>query len=252
MVQESQNLSMYMAIDADVLRDLTFIDYICEHAGKDTNVLNYVDDNALVFKNNYYYLKTLYEKVVVNPDSQFKLLVNETVWRETKFSDKCQDFVKKYCYVPRINIFNVTEKNDDAANLAAAYCFGYDNRETGVHVKPAMEPYHSKYGDKISRDARNMAEATRESAIFVTINAQDYVFDKHSYEGNKLRKLRIAEINDDCGYYKIINGKKMIPQPYPLHVIASLLKDKTNYSALEFILADDDNKVRASEEFLSM
>ena len=245
--QESKNLSMYMALDADVLRDLAFLDIAHSENQSVESILSGADD---VFANNYYYLEALYNKVVINPTSEFKLLVNETAWREIKHFPHVREFIKKYCYVPKLNIFNVAEKNDEAADLANAYCFGYEDRETGRRIAPAMEPYAKDGYLRISRDARNMAEATRESAIFVTMNAQDYVFDKHWPMGNKVRKTRIMLINEANNYVKVINGKKYIPQPFPLHVMGNLLMQ--NERPLDFIVADDDFKIKASEEDLSM
>lgn len=238
------SLSMYFSLDADVLRQLAFLDVIMSES---TGFVDFKKIGNDVFRENSGYLFYIYNEIAKNPNSNIKLFVTETPYREVKSFPSCLNFIKKYCYTPNMNIMNVTEKNDEAVKLARAYCLGYTDEAQGVVYVPSMKTFLSNEGEtRISRDARNMAEATREGAIFITLNGQDYVFDKSLDDKNTIRRDNTIAINKALGYGQIVDGYDITPRPFIVNEIVPTLKHN-NRNALKLAFADDKTKIKASE-----
>lgn len=244
MNNKTLSLSMYISLDADVLRQLAFLDVIMSESTGFVDFQKIGDD---VFKENSGFLFYLYNEIAKNPDSKIKLLVTETPYREVKHFPACLNFIKNYCYAPSINMMNVAEKNDEAVKLSAAYCFGYTDEKQGIAYDPSMKTFLNNDGKtRVSRDARNMAEATREGAIFITLNGQDYVFDRSVDGKNNARRQKTVAINKALGYGQIVDGYDITPRPFIVNEIVPILKFKDR-NTLRLAFADDATKIKASE-----
>ena len=99
---------------------------------------------------------------------------------------------------------------------------------------------------RVSRDARNMAEATREGAIFITLNGQDYVFDRSVDGKNNARRQKTVAINKALGYGQFVDGFDITPRPFIVNEIVPILKFKAP-ETIKLALAEDSSKIKMTE-----
>jgi len=249
---KTKSESIYIALDSDVLRNLSVMDVLVKNNGGVIDQVAFYNQllkaGDKVLAQNVNFISEVYNLVCQSVSEEyplFKFLVTETVWQETRHLPNVVDFIKNYCYVPNINTLNMDKKLEEKHRLAQAYCFGLYDLDGREVCPPPMQKYKKGLQLIPSNDAYIMAEATREGAAVLTMNGQDYVFDKNGAIGNKNRKCGIMAINEKLGYGKIVGGKMLLPEPFTLDKFCPLVARAGRNIRLLF--ADDSEKVRAGE-----
>ena len=236
-MSDDRTFSIYVNLDADVLIHFSSI-YAIKSNMQDFEDFENITDG--VFRRNQEFLLFIYDKITNDPDGPIKFLVTETVFAQVHNSPQCREFIKNYCYVPKINVTNCVNKTKLASRLACCYCFGYKNPLNGEFIEPPMDIEEDKETHNLMRsaDATIMGETTREYAILLTLNGQHFVFNKKTGGFNRDRRLGIKAINEAYGFASKRNGKQtFISQPFTVQEFAEILKR----DAYSFIIADDSN-----------
>ena len=115
---EKENLGLYVAIDSDILRFLSYFDYLKnKHGFVDRSQVN--AENLL--KDFNYYLR-LFNHVL---DGDIRLFIVDAVYQESKHAGNLLNFMNKYCYFPDVNSKDYQKKVEKARVLAHAYCQPY-------------------------------------------------------------------------------------------------------------------------------
>lgn len=166
---------------------------------------------------SFLYRSNAVSKLSPDPKAEetYRLLITPTVFSEYKHEKnpvvkECDEFVRDFCYVPKVNILNYTEYSQKINDLAVAYSKDYIHKGK---VKPApMDDATVDSNGQVlpSKDARIMAEASYFGANLCTLNARHFIYDgstatnKEELEELMLRRRRskgIYRINKQKGYY---------------------------------------------------
>lgn len=234
---------IYFALDSDVLRNLSNIDeYITNHPDYSKNEIkkaimtNFT--NSPMLKNLNVYLSLL--ELIKNEDSEIRLMVTTTPFKETQAIPNVARFIKKYCYVPNINILTNDECNKEIRRLAKAYCEPFE-KDGRTFAPPMQAKYNSYVGGKIpSNDAYVMAEATYYGASLLTENVKDLIekqsqfknLEKGSFQPHQdnLRVRGIVDINllrgygQECSNSKYGEDSLKVPKPYSMSLLGHFIK----------------------------
>ena len=210
---------LFIAVDSDVLRMLAQVEYTLSY---DPNFNLREHDDDLIRNWSGYLLNML--KLIKSGD--LNIYVGNTIYHEVKHKKDCIDFIKKYCYLPNINVTNFDQivlKTDD---LAFKYCFQTIEKNGTTHYPP-MHPVYSPYNKKMipSTDAYAMAEATLARCLFVTANGKDFVFNARSQSNVNSRTLGIIDINLNEGYGEEDSMGYTVPKPILFKVFGPLIRD---------------------------
>lgn len=220
-----KNIHKYIAIDSDILRSLAFLDIIKqdnEHIDFTT-----MKDNNL--KNYGGYLNRLLN---LTKEDKIRLLIVDAVYQENKHSDSLLEFIKKYCYVPQINMINYIEKAAKVRELAYSYCEEYSYRGK-IYDAPMKKVFVAELGKAIpTNDCFIMAQATVENCALITANGKDFIFDVHKKrtssfgENTDSRTVGIIQKNIQYGYgEQNAEGKIVVPRPYHIKLFGAILKN---------------------------
>lgn len=214
-----ENKKLYLAIDSDILRTLTFIDISLQ------NNPNYDLRNAPdpLLKKWSGYLYRLYSKM---QDDQIRLVIVDAVYQESQHSVSLLTFMKKFCYFPKVNLVNYQRKAAEARRLANAYCetFEVGDREYPAPMKKVFNAESGKFSP--TNDCYIMAQATMEGISLITANGKDFIFDEKIGKENHDRAKGIMSINISRGYYKSGMGKFNTSRPFHIQTIGPMLKDE--------------------------
>ena len=210
---------VFIALDSDILRTLADFD----------NLLQTYPDFDTKFAHDFFirengnYLKKMLSLI---KSGKLSIFVGSAVFREVKHRVDCIEFIKKYCYMPKMNASNFAEMVTQSDNLAFKYCtqkYVYKDKE----YYPPMELHYSAYlkRDVPSNDAYAMAEATIAGCIFITNNGQDFIFRKYLKDDKNSRLVGITILNTQEGYYSASeDGSQIVPRPMEFYRFVPLLR----------------------------
>lgn len=229
---------VYFAIDSDVLRTLAYIDKILE-SGKYYDFTNSPDP---LLKRWSGYFQRLYYKM---KSDEIRLVIVDAVYQESQHSKSLLEFMKHYCYFPKINAVNYQRKSAEARKLADAYCNSYNvgDKEFPAPMKQVFNAQSNTFSP--TNDCFIMAQATIEGICLITANGRDFIFDERSNNENHDRAKGITNINISRGYYASEHGKFNASRPFHINTIGPMIKkdDKTPLEVIkpfnEFDLGDD-------------
>lgn len=233
----------YIAIDSDILRELSFLRMLKKEFGHNINPDKLPLNSALKKDFNYFIL-------LLNCIEHDEIrLVVDAVYQESKHSESLMNFIKKYCYFPNINAANYQEKSQQARALAKSYCSEYvfNGEKKPAPMKSVFIADINTYAP--SNDCYIMAQATIEGLPLLTGNGQDFVFNKKNpnntqRKNNHDRVKGIIQVNILNGYYTIQeNEKKIASAPMLLYELAPLLRDVEEFNTPE----QSDDFVEASD-----
>ena len=229
------NEPLYFAIDSDILRALTFISI----SGGSTH--------DPLFKKWGGYLRKLFEKA---QNDEIRLVIVDAVFQESQHSPSLLNFMKKYCYFPKINAVNYQKKADKARLLANSYCepFEVGDKEYPAPMKKVFHAESRKFSP--TNDCYIMAQATLEGVSLITANGKDFIFDEKAGIENHFRAKGIMNINILKGYYTSKQGNFNTSRPFHINTIGPMLKDEilsidtitplNNFDAGEDLITVDD------------
>lgn len=225
----------FIALDSDILRSLADLDQLLQE--KPTYKTS--DSKDFLIRDNGRYLKSLLKMV---KNEELCIFVGSTIFSEVKHRENCIDFIKKYCYLPKMNATNFAEMVLKADDLAYKYCtenYKVDDKE----YYPPMEKHYNAYlkREVPSNDAYAMVEATIANCLFITNNGQDFIFRKYLKDDKNSRVKGIVDINIKEGYMELDeqSGYNIVPKPMEFNVFIPLLKKGINNVYLP--MADEDN-----------
>ena len=215
------NEPLYFAIDSDILRRLTHIDIILESE----QFYDIKNSNDPLLKKYGGYLQRLYHKM---KNDEIRLVIVDAVYQESKHSESLVNFMKNYCYFPKINAVNYQEKATEARNLAYAYCAPYTMGEKQFPAPMKMIFHTDENKHAPSNDCYIMAQASIEGISLITANGKDFIFDDKSNSENHYRTNGIININISKGYYSTAQSNRLlVSRPFHIRTIGPLLtKDK--------------------------
>ena len=232
----------YIAIDSDILRELSFLSVLRREYGHSINLDKLPKNSALLKDFNYF--SNLLNCIEFD---EIRIAIVDAVYQESKHSPSLIDFIKKYCYFPNITAVNYQEKAEQARTLASAYCtkYIYDDEEKPAPMKSVFIADINKYAP--SNDCYIMAQATIEGLPLLTGNGKDFVFNKKNSNNNQRnnnhdRFRGIIQVNILNGYFTVQpNGKKITSAPMLLYELAPLLRQPDEFNTPEqsddFVLA---------------
>lgn len=227
---------IYLAVDSDILRTLTYFDVLRkEHGYIDVEKIK---DRSL--KKDFNYYNRLFNCIL---HDEIRLLIVDAVYQESKHSATLLNFIKEYCYFPNVNAANYQEKAERARTLAKAYCepYTYKAKLQAAPMKSVFVADINKYVP--TNDCYIMAQATVEQCSLLTANGKDFIFNTR-HTDNKAeheRVLGIVQINIQNGYYVDSDkGYQVAPKPVMIDTLAKILK----YDVFETTEQIDD-KVKA-------
>lgn len=230
---------LFIAVDSDILRSLADLDEIL----KENPTYKTSTSHDFFIRDNGSYLKKVL-KLIHSGD--ISIFVGSTIFREVKHRDNCINFIKEHCYLPKMNASNFADIVTRADNLAFKYCtqkYRYNDKE----YFPPMEMHYNAYlkRDVPSNDAYAMAEATIAGCVFITNNAQDFVFRKYIKDDKNSRVKGIVNINVLENYCAMDEetGMQIVPKPMEFHLFIPLLKK--GLSNIYLPMADVDNFEKA-------
>lgn len=219
---------IYFAIDSDVLRCLAYTDIILKANPND----DFSKCKDPVVKSNKNYLSKLLD---LAKKDKARLLIVNTVYQESKHSEKLIDFMKEYCYFPDINFANYDEKCEKIEKLVDKYCSPYTVSGT-TYDAPFMKTYNAALKRKVApNDAYIVAEASVEMACLITNNSRHIIYNERNNGDTNSRVRGIANINIAEGYYQC-NEKDLsvvTPRPFALNVIGPILKKIENFHGVK-------------------
>jgi len=229
----AKNRGIYVAVDSDILRNLTYLDLLKKKYGMVE--IKDVKEPQLV-KDFNYYARILNH--VKNDD--LRLLIVDAVYQESKHSEHLLNFMKEYCYFPNVSATNYQEKAKKARELAHAYCSPYEfkGQKYGAPMKCVYIADVNKYVP--TNDAYIMAQATVEGCCVLTGNKKDFIFDKKQNAGNKDRLIGIYRINKLSGYYIKSKDKIITSKPVTIPFVVGSLKRDNMFDNLE----QEDDKIQ--------
>lgn len=226
----------YIAIDSDVLRDLTLLHLL--HKSHDRIDKEKIHSTTL--KRDLNYFERLYQCVI---HDQIRLLIVDAVYQESKHSPNLVAFIKEFCYFPNINAINYQEKAQQARQLASAYCrpYTYQGKERPVPMKSVFVADINKYVP--TNDCYIMAQATIEGCPLLTGNGKDFVFNQRNDNRDDHDRVRgIVQINISMGYFtQNEKGFNSVASPILIHDLGPILKNIPAFHTPEQI----DDKVKA-------
>ena len=198
---------MYFSLDSDVLSNLAELDEFLEHHPNATNkdiidkFKNRKQDSVIKHLDMY----TKYLNIAKDKNSPIRFLVTQTPWKESCHIEAVNDFIRKYCYVPRVNYLQQNNIKREIIKLARSYCKSYTNHKGEKKEAPMSIKYNADKGELApSNDAYVMAEATVFGACVLTENKKDFINmeqeESTSAYGNNKRALGIIELNKIFGY----------------------------------------------------
>ena len=212
------NKPLYFAIDSDILRELTFIDKIF----KSGEFYDFKATTDPLLKKWSGYLQRLYYKM---KEGTLRLVIVDAVFQESQHSASLVEFMKEYCYFPKINAVNYQSKATEARNLANAYCSPYTmgDKEFSAPMKLVFNAESSKFSP--TNDCYIMAQSTIEGISLITANGRDFIFDEKSDTENHDRSRGIININISKGYYSATDTDKIyVSKPFHINTIGPMLK----------------------------
>jgi len=218
------NAPIYIAIDSDILRSLTYIEKI-RQSEQSYDFKN--SDHPLLKKYSGYFQR-LYHRM---EEDSLRLVIVDAVYQESKHSASLVNFMKNHCYFPKINLVNYQEKATEARELANAYCspFKLGGKEFPAPMKKVFHADENKHAP--SNDCYIMAQATIEGICLITANGQDFIFDDKSNIENHFRSMGIINVNMIKGYCSGDVKKYGIPRPYHIETIGPMIKQTLKFSA---------------------
>lgn len=237
----SKSKHIYFSLDSDFLRALVDME-------EELRIDEFSDfksaENSAVRKYGFF-LKEFLERA---KQDEYRLLIVNTVNQENKHDRKRVNFIKKYCYFPKL----MKEKNPQYAtkvrNLAKKYCSPY--YEHGKEFPPPMQKKYDAYYDAYvpSNDAIIMAESTLETSYLLTLNAQDFTQVKNRKDLGNIRSKGIVSINIKNEFYQTNTncgtGSFIVPKPLSIDTICAIIKTHKPFSAC---LSEDSTKIKASK-----
>lgn len=193
----------FIAVDSDVLRALVELKECLE---LNPNYDIYHSQLELI-KNYGKIVKKMLNLVLTG---ELNLFVGNTVYHEVKHRHNCVEFIKEFCYMPKMNDDNYKDIIAKTDELALKYCKNY--KVGNKLYYPPMDlryvPYFKQYVP--CNDAYVMAEATIVNCFLITCNAKDFIYNEHYKERNELRKTGIIAINRNMRYMDK-NGSSPMP-----------------------------------------
>lgn len=231
---------LYFAIDSDVLRVLTFIDLTLKN-NPDFDLRSSQDPLLKKWSGYFYRLLTKAK------NDELRFVIVDAVYQESQHSSCLLNFMREYCYFPKINAVNYQKKAHEARKLANAYCSPY---ELGDKSYPApMKTVFNAESTTFSptNDCYIMAQATIEGLCLITANGKDFIFDEKSKSENHHRAKGIINVNISKGYYASSQGKFHTPRPFHINTIGPMLKDET----LNFEAGDPFNEFDLGKDLIN-
>lgn len=218
-----------IAIDSDILRELTFLDILKTQYGR-IDVEQIPSHCAL--KKDFNYFMALYNFIT---HGELKIVIIDAVYQESKHSESLVNFIKKFCYFPNINAANYQEKAEKARQLASAYCSEYqlDGKTYPAPMKSMFVADINKYVP--TNDCYIMAQATIEGLPLLTGNGQDFVFNIKNENKNEHDRVKgITNVNKIYGYSKTDKkGFEVTSAPILLFHLIPLLRNFKNFKTPE-------------------
>ena len=160
---------LYFAIDSDVLRSLAFMEKLL----KNNPAYDFRTSQDPLIKKYSGYFKRLFNKMQNN---EIRLVIVDAVYQESQHSKCLLEFMKNYCYFPKINAVNYQRKSAEARRLAIAYCetFKIGDKEFDAPMKKIFNAESGKFSP--TNDCYIMAQATIEGICLITANGRDFIF----------------------------------------------------------------------------
>lgn len=181
-MEKQKRAPKYIAIDSDILRELSFLSILRKEYGHSINPEKLPLNSAL--KKDFNYFINLLNCIEYD---DIRIVIVDAVYQESKHSESLIDFIKQYCYFPNITAVNYQEKAEKARKLAKAYCseYIYEDEEKPAPMKSVFIADINKYAP--SNDCYIMAQATIEGLPLLTGNGKDFVFNNRN-PNNSQRK----------------------------------------------------------------
>ena len=257
----------YIALDADVIRNLTKINnYLTKNPDCTyKQICDYFKDNSepysSVVKNFTTYWNLL--EIAKDENSQIRLEVTTTPYYQVQHRPLEREFIKKYCYTPDVESLRRPEVKTEIIKLAYAYCEEFINPKDGVkfYFPLSMEwnPEQEKFSP--STDTYALAEAVHSrAAFFLTENKRHFIDvvseEKKSSESNSIGKGRrrkaIVKINIDMGYAQNVEDDLKYEMLTTVPISVKELKDRLkdfNKGKLACLKTSDDELKIVEEMF---
>ena len=215
---------VYIAIDSDILRTLTYLDLLKKENGHID--IESIKDHSL--KKDFNYFNKLLNAI---KNDELRPLIVDAVFHESKHSESLCSFMKEYCYFPNINLVNYQDKNQKARDLANLYCheYTYKGQSFSAPMKSVFVADINKYVP--TNDCFIMAQATILNCCLVTSNRQDFIYNKRSEDRFENERAKgIARINILNGYcQEDANGYYSTPRPISLNSLMGMIKYDTEF-----------------------
>lgn len=176
--------TLYVAVDSDFLRELAY--FMLSELSDDEKQKNH--KNVANNFNELKYFRSLIEQGIL------KIIIPTTVYQECKNSSGCEEFIKRYGIIPKIDHNNFKAYATDMTNLAYAYCF--EEVDINGRKMTAMHPQYVASVGKVvpTNDAFIMAEATMLGLCLITLNEKDFIQTMYNRVG--ARKGEFDDFND--------------------------------------------------------
>lgn len=176
--------TLYVAVDSDFLRELAYF-MLSELSDEEKQKTRKSVANNF---NELKYFRSLIEQGIL------KIIVPTTVYQECKNISGCEEFIKRYGIIPKIDHNNFKSYATDMTNLAYAYCF--DEVDINGRKMTAMHPQYVASVGKVvpTNDAFIMAEATMLGLCLITLNEKDFIQTMYNRVG--ARKGEFDDFND--------------------------------------------------------
>lgn len=207
MAENKKNQTPCVAFDADVLRMLSAM-HACLKKYPNYDFNKFKDD---FIKRNHQDLLMLLNLIKTD---QLHVFIGNTVFQQVKHRQEVCEFIKLYCYFPKLNVLTFNELLEKADDLASQYCSHYLFK--GEKKYPPMDLNYSPISRKQapSDDAYIMAEASIAGCMFITNNGKHFIFRENRKGDKNSRALGIITINKANHYCEELdNGETITPKP---------------------------------------
>lgn len=226
MVRKNNQSRVYIGLDSDVLRCLSYIHYLNQPGNllnkddkmeaelSETTFLRYINSTAINISKKEYFT-AMYNDVV---NDKYRIFISEPVYFENKHSTFICDFINQYCYMPKLD---KTKKDfeciKEVEQLAQAYTSPRVEERDGEtkQYKPAMEKRYSAAMRKYipTNDVYIMAWCTCYGCQLLTFNGKHFIY--YNKGQNNYRRMSIRSINEQMEYVlEVINDKTLVSAAY--------------------------------------
>lgn len=220
MAESKKKSTPCVAFDSDILRTLAEMDEALRKNPK-VKFENFRDN---VIRSHHEDLVLLLNLI---KSKKLDVFIGNTVFQQVKHRPEVLEFIKKYCYFPKLNVITFNDLLYKTDELALQYCTERVEYR-GELLYPPMDLNYSPIGRKSapSDDAYIMAEATIANCLLITGNGQHFIFRKNNKDDTNSRTTGIVAINKKNGYYQEIDEASVVPKAVLFKVFCEWVRSK--------------------------